>query len=168
MQHLHAYWRMEYIEAPKGPTSGNPFRDMPLANDDHAMGIVHRSTHSYVVLNRFPYNAGHLLVVPYREVPDLPGLDPAERVDFFNQIIFSEDLLRVALRPDGFNIGFNLGAAAGAGIPRHLHAHIVPRWSGDTNFMPVLGNTRVLPQSLEAMWKRLREFCPSSDSHPAV
>jgi ATP adenylyltransferase len=167
MQHLHAYWRMEYIEAPKGPDSGNPFRDMPLVGDDRATGILHRSTLCYVVLNRFPYNAGHLLVVPFREVADLPQLTVDERRDFFDQIVFAEQLLRQALRPDGFNIGFNLGPAAGAGIPRHLHAHIVPRWSGDTNFMPVLGETRVLPQSLQAMWARLKQFCPSAGAETA-
>ena len=164
MQHLHAYWRMEYIEVPKGPTFGNPFRDLPLLKDDRAALIVHRSSHGFVLLNRYPYNAGHLLVVPFREVADLPDLHEAERRDFLELIIFSENLLRQALHPDGFNIGINLGPAAGAGIPKHLHAHIVPRWNGDTNFMPVLGETRVLPQALEAMWIRLREFCPGASS----
>lgn len=168
MQHLHAYWRMEYIEAPKGPATGNPFRDMPLADDDRATHIVHRSSHTYLVLNRFPYNAGHLLVVPFREVADLPGLTAEERADFFNELILGEEVLRRALNPDGFNIGLNLGSAAGAGIPQHLHAHIVPRWSGDTNFMPVLGETRVLPQALDMMWKRLREFCPGAAGVPGA
>lgn len=167
MQHLHAYWRMEYIEAPKGPATANPFLEMPLLNDDRAAGIVYRSTHTYLVLNRFPYNAGHLLVVPFREVPDLPGLNAVERADFMDTLITGEAILRQALRPDGFNIGLNLGNAAGAGIPRHLHAHIVPRWNGDTNFMPVVGQTRVLPQALETMWSRLREFCPATPASSA-
>jgi ATP adenylyltransferase len=124
--------------------------------------IVHRSKNCYLVLNRYPYNAGHLLVVPYREVSGLSDLNTDERADFMESLIQAEDILRNALNPDGFNIGFNLGSAAGAGIPKHLHAHVVPRWNGDTNFMPVLGETRVLPQSLEAMWERLREFCPKS------
>lgn len=162
MQHLHAYWRMEYIETPKGPAMGDPFRELPRLNDDRAAFIVHRSSLTYLVLNRFPYNAGHLLVVPFREVPDLPGLTPDERRDFFDTLVFGQELLQRALRPDGFNIGFNLGSAAGAGIPGHLHAHIVPRWNGDTNFMPVVGQTRVLPQALETMWQRLREFCPGA------
>ncbi|RME70797.1 MAG: HIT domain-containing protein [Verrucomicrobia bacterium] len=161
MQHLHAYWRMEYIEAPKEETKfGKPFSEMPALNDDRATHILYRSSHTYIVLNRFPYNAGHLLVVPYREVADLGELTADERVDFMNTLILGEDILRRALKPDGFNIGLNLGAAAGAGIPKHLHAHIVPRWQGDTNFMPVLGDTRVLPISLDAMWERLRQFCP--------
>lgn len=161
MQHLHAYWRMEYIEAPKeGSTFGKPFSEMPAANDDAATHILHRSSHTYIVLNRFPYNAGHLLVVPYREVAELAELKSEERTDFMDTLIVGQDILSRGLNPDGFNVGFNLGSAAGAGIPRHLHAHIVPRWSGDTNFMPVLGETRVLPTSLDAMWTRLREFCP--------
>jgi ATP adenylyltransferase len=159
MQHLHAYWRMEYIETPKGPAYGNPFRELPKLNDDRSAGIVFRSKHTYLLLNRYPYNAGHLLAIPFREAPDLPDLTAEERQDFFATLIFGEEVLRRALRPDGFNIGLNLGAAAGAGIPGHLHIHIVPRWNGDTNFMPVVGNTRVLPQSLDAMWTRLREFC---------
>jgi ATP adenylyltransferase len=160
MQHLHAYWRMEYIEAPKGVAFGNPFHDLPLLNDDRAALILHRSTLTYLLLNRFPYNAGHLLVVPFREVPDLPDLTAEERVDFFETLILGQEVLRRGLNPNGFNIGFNLGTAAGAGIPRHLHAHIVPRWTGDTNFMPVIGKTRVLPEALDAMWTRLRSFCP--------
>lgn len=162
MQHLHAYWRMDYIETPKGPAFGSPFRELPLLNDDRAALIVHRSTHTYLLLNRYPYNAGHLLVVPFREVADLPALSTAERADFFETLIFGEELLRRALRPDGFNVGLNLGAAAGAGIPTHVHAHVVPRWNGDTNFMPVTGGTRVLPQSLDTMWSRLREVIGTS------
>lgn len=155
MQHLHAYWRMEYIEAPKFPDGANPFTALPAMGDDAAALIVHRSRLSYLLLNRFPYNAGHLLVLPLREVAELEQLAEDERNDLMAQIVFAKRVLQAALRPDGFNVGFNLGATAGAGIPRHLHAHIVPRWSGDTNFMPVLGETRVLPQSLEAMHRRL-------------
>lgn len=155
MQHLHAYWRMEYIEAPKFPDGANPFTALPAMGDDAAALIIHRTRLSYVLLNRFPYNAGHLLVLPLREVAELEHLAEDERNDLMAQIVFAKRVLGAALRPDGFNVGFNLGATAGAGIPRHLHAHVVPRWSGDTNFMPVLGETRVLPQSLEAMHRRL-------------
>lgn len=159
MQHLHAYWRMEYIEAPKGPSSPNPFKDLP-SQDDRTALIVFRSEHTFLLLNRYPYNPGHLLLLPYREVPELADLSSDERADFMSTLIAGQDILSRALRPTGFNIGVNLGATAGAGIPRHLHAHLVPRWNGDTNFMPVIGDTRVLPQSLNAMWERLREFCP--------
>ena len=155
MDQLHAYWRMEYIEAPKTPESRNPFAELPGRNDDRATLIVHRTSHCYLVLNRFPYNAGHLLAIPYREVARLDDLEPEERLDLMDLLVTATNLLNRAIHPDGFNIGLNLGNAAGAGIPTHLHFHIVPRWGGDTNFMPVIGNTRVLPQSLDAMWERL-------------
>ncbi|MFZ5494804.1 MAG: HIT family protein [Verrucomicrobiota bacterium] len=156
MDHLHAYWRMEYIEAPRLPAGANPFAELPkLGNDAEAL-IIHRSPLSYLILNRYPYNPGHLLAVPFRAATDLTELTPAERADLTDEIILGQAVIRAAINPHGFNIGFNLGSAAGGSIP-HLHAHIVPRWNGDTNFMPVIGQTRVLPQSLEAMFKRLKE-----------
>ena len=156
MQQLHAYWRMEYIEAPRYPASlRRPFTELPALGDDRAALIVHRSPLSYLVLNRFPYNPGHLLAVPFREVTDLTELDAAERADLFEEIILGQALLTAALKPDGFNVGFNLGAAVAGGSIAHLHGHIVPRWSGDHNFMPVLAQTRILPQSLEATWEKL-------------
>jgi len=157
MQHLHAYWRMEYIEAPREMSGGNPFTALPALGDDAAAFIIHRSRLSYLILNRFPYNPGHLLAVPFRDVADLTELDAAERADLMDEIILGKDILRAAVKPDAFNLGFNLGTAAGGSIT-HLHAHIVPRWTGDTNFMPVIGQTRVLPQSLEAMYQRLRSI----------
>jgi len=111
-------------------------------------------------MNKFPYNAGHLLCIPYREVGDLEDLEPAEYADLCQTVLKGKKLLRLALQPDAFNIGYNLGASAGAGIPGHLHCHIVPRWSGDNNFMPVLSNTRVLPEAMDAMWDRLHQFVP--------
>ena len=156
MQHLHAYWRMEYIEAPKYPDARNPFTSLPALGDDVTALIVHRVQWTYLLLNRFPYNAGHLLVIPFREVAELEQLTVAERDELMAMIVFAKRVLQEALKPDGFNVGFNLGSAAGAGIPRHLHAHVVPRWSGDTNFMPVIGQTRVLPQALDTMCRRLR------------
>jgi ATP adenylyltransferase len=155
MQQLHAYWRMEYIEAPRYPARmKRPFTELPALHDDRAALIVHRAALTYLVLNRFPYNPGHLLAVPFREVTDLVELTAAESAELMSEIIHAKQLLVETLKPDGFNIGFNLGSAAGGSIP-HLHAHIVPRWNGDTNFMPVIGQTRTLPQSLEAMWERL-------------
>lgn len=156
MQHLHAYWRMDYIEAPKNIPGSNPFVVLPTLGDDRAALIIHRGTAHYIVMNRFPYNAGHLLVVPFRAVPELEQLAPVERDELMALIVFGKRVLQTALKPDGFNIGFNLGSSAGAGIPAHLHAHIVPRWTGDTNFMPVIGQTRVLPQALAAMYDKLR------------
>jgi ATP adenylyltransferase len=155
MQQLHAYWRMDYIEAPRYPaTMKRPFTELPLMGDDQAALIVHRTSLSYLVLNRFPYNPGHLLAVPFREVVELEELTAPERADLMEELVFARRLLAAAMKPDGVNIGFNLGSAAGGSIA-HLHGHIVPRWNGDNNFMPVVGQTRVLPQSLEATWERL-------------
>jgi ATP adenylyltransferase len=155
MQQLHAYWRMDYIEAPRYPaTMKRPFTELPLLGDDRAALIVHRSPLSYLVLNRFPYNPGHLLAVPFREVEDLDQLTGAELADLMEEIVLARRLLAAAMKPDGVNVGFNLGSAAGGSIA-HLHGHIVPRWNGDNNFMPVIGQTRVLPQSLEGTWDRL-------------
>lgn len=155
MQQLHAYWRMEYIEAPRYPaTMRRPFTELPALGDDRAALIVHRSALSYLLLNRYPYNPGHLLVVPLREVVEIEELNATERADLFEELVFGKRLLAAAMKPDGFNVGFNLGSAAGGSIA-HLHGHIVPRWNGDNNFMPVLGQTRILPQALDATWERL-------------
>ena len=157
MQQLHAYWRMEYIQAPSYPSGMDlPFTQLPALGDDRAALIVHRAPLSYLLLNRYPYNPGHLLAVPFRDVSDLEALSREERSDLMEEIAFGKRLLTAAIKPDGFNVGFNFGSAAGGSIP-HLHAHIVPRWNGDTNFMPVLGATRTLPQSLESTWTRLAE-----------
>jgi ATP adenylyltransferase len=156
MQQLHAYWRMEYIEAPRYPaTMKRPFTELPALGDDRTALIVHRSKLSYLILNRFPYNPGHLLAVPFREVTQLEELNTAERSDLFEAIIFGQQILSAALKPEGFNVGFNLGMAVAGGSIAHLHGHIVPRWNGDNNFMPVLAQTRILPQSLEATWEKV-------------
>ncbi len=165
MDHLHAYWRMEYVEAPRQPDGGNPFTDLPALGDDAKALIIHRSPLSYLVLNRFPYNPGHLLAVPFRATTDLTELTAAERADLMDEIILGKEILKAAVNPSGFNVGFNLGATAGGSIP-HLHAHLVPRWNGDTNFMPVIGRTRVLPSSFEAMYARLKECAGKLDSRP--
>ena len=155
MQQLHAYWRMEYIAAPRLPESKRTFTDLPALGDDRVALIVYRTKLSYLILNRFPYNPGHLLAIPFREVADIEDLTPEENADLFAIITFGKRLLRTALKADGFNIGFNLGTASGGSIS-HLHGHVVPRWHGDNNFMPVLGQTRVLPIALDTMYQRLR------------
>ena len=157
MHQLHAFWRMEYIEAPRYPKVQKPFTELPALGDDRAALIVHRSRLSYLILNRFPYNPGHLLAVPFREVCDIEDLTEAESNDLMDIIIFGKKICRTALKPDAFNVGFNLGDAVSGGSIPHLHGHIVPRWNGDTNFMPVLGQTRVLPQALDDTWKKLSE-----------
>ena len=167
MQQLHAYWRMDYIEAPRYPAEmTRPFTELPALGDDRAALIVHRSPHSYLVLNRFPYNPGHLLAVPFREVGrNLEELSSAERADLMEEIVVGKRLLTAALKPDAFNVGFNLGAISGGSIA-HLHAHLVPRWSGDNNFMPVIGQTRILPQSLEATWAKAAAAARGQNGRP--
>ena len=156
MERLHAYWRMPYILAPKNPEDcGNPFTRITESGDDRGEYILYRGQLNYIVMNRYPYNAGHLLVLPYREVGALEDLTAEERHELMDLIVKAQEILTRALNPDGFNTGFNFGNAGGAGIPCHLHCHVVPRWNGDTNFMPVIGNTRVLPDSMDAMWERL-------------
>ncbi len=151
---------MDYIEAPRYPAEmRRPFTDLPALQDDRAALIVHRSALSFLILNRFPYNPGHLLAVPFREVTDLDQLTAPERADLMEEVTLGRRLLTAAFKPDGFNLGFNLGSAAGGSIA-HLHGHIVPRWNGDNNFMPVVGQTRILPQSLEATWERLAAVAP--------
>lgn len=153
---------MEYIEAPKDTEPQETlFQRLPKTDDDRGVGIVQRREYVYLVLNKFPYNAGHLLVVPYREAASPEDLTTEESHEFWETVRFAKVLLGKALKPDGFNIGINLGSAAGAGIPRHLHCHIVPRWNGDTNFMPVIGQTRVLPFALQNMWDRLTDVIPT-------
>ncbi len=167
MQQLHAHWRMEYIDAPRYPAAmSRPFTELPALGDDRAALIVHRSKLSYLILNRFPYNPGHLLAVPLREVTNLEELSPAERADLFEEIILAKRLLSAALKPDGFNVGVNLGSAVAGGSIAHLHGHIVPRWNGDNNFMPVLGQTRILPQSLEATWVKLAAVAKPGSEPP--
>jgi len=145
---------MEYIEAPRMPDFKRPFTELPALGDDRAALIIHRSPLSYLMLNRFPYNPGHLLAIPFRDVTDIEELTAAESADLFALITFGKKILKTTLRPDGFNIGFNLGSASGGSIA-HLHGHVVPRWNGDNNFMPVLGQTRILPQALDSTWERL-------------
>ena len=156
MDRLHAYWRVEYVRAQKDG-SNHIFEEITLG-DDEENNIVVRGESCYLVLNKYPYNAGHLLAIPYRKVDSLCKLSESERSELINLVAFAEDLLRKAFEPNGFNIGINVGSASGAGIPNHLHIHIVPRWNGDTNFMPVIGDVKVLSSGLNSVWKRLREF----------
>ena len=155
MHQLHAYWRMSYIEAPKSSGDARLFTELPALGDDRAACILHRSRWSYLVLNKFPYNPGHLLAVPFRAVADLAELTRAERADLMEIITLGQEVLRAAVKPDGFNIGMNLGRCAGAGVLDHVHMHIVPRWEGDTNYMPVLADTHVVPQALDELYALL-------------
>jgi len=131
------------------------------ANEDS--GVVAISDFAFCVLNAFPYGSGHLLVLPRRHLARLDELTTEEASDFFALVRTAASALESAYHPDGMNIGLNLGRAAGAGIPQHLHAHALPRWSGDTNFMTSLGETRVLPESLASTWSKVRAAWPLAD-----
>jgi ATP adenylyltransferase len=146
MDLLWAPWRGEFIGTEK--RTDCIFCTFPGEQKDRENLIVGRSERSFAILNRFPYNNGHLMVIPRRHVGDLAELEPAELADLNGLLQISLKALRQAYKPDGFNVGMNLGAAAGAGIAAHLHWHVVPRWNGDTNFMPVLGQTKVMIEHL--------------------
>lgn len=157
MEHLHAPWRIEYILAPKTPPGeASVFKRIADDSDDEGNLVVLRSRSCYALLNNYPYNGGHLMVVPYRQVAGLEDLTDEEMLEVMQVARRCMAALRRAMKPDGFNLGFNLGRVAGAGIVEHLHLHIVPRWLGDTNFMPVLAGTTVLPEALKDVAARLR------------
>ncbi|HYX80266.1 MAG TPA: HIT domain-containing protein [Actinomycetota bacterium] len=155
MDRIWSPWRMAYIEAPKDPGDGCIFCDLPALGDDAKVHIVARAERAFAILNSFPYNPGHLMVAPFRHTDELGSLDEAERRDVDDLLARSTDALDAEMSPHGFNLGMNLGRVAGAGILGHLHWHVVPRWNGDTNFMPVVGQTRVLPELLDETYRRL-------------
>ena len=159
MKNLHAYWRMDYVEVPQSEKSegANPFLQIPQEDEGTSL-LIFRSQLCYAALNKFPYNAGHAMVIPYRQVADIQDLTNDEYGDICRSVLGMQKILIDALHPHGFNIGYNLGAAAGAGIANHIHCHIVPRGNGDTNFMPVIRETKVLPLALKKMVARLRSF----------
>jgi ATP adenylyltransferase len=157
MERLWSPWRMAYIESAKGePEGGCIFCDKPLQEDERAALVLDRNERAFALLNAYPYNPGHLMVAPLRHVAEFDELDPGELAAVDALLQRSIRALKAEMDPHGFNVGMNLGRVAGAGIPGHLHWHLVPRWNGDTNFMPVVGETRVLPQLLEETYDRLR------------
>lgn len=156
MDSLHAPWRIEYIVAPKPPLTESLFTTLAQSSDDVTNLVIARDRTCYAVLNRYPYNGGHLLVVPYKQSPDLNGLTDEEVADLWKLVRRCVNVLQQEMKAEGFNIGINLGRVAGAGIAGHLHIHIVPRWFGDTNFMPVIANSGVVPQALIELGNQLR------------
>ncbi len=157
MEPLHAPWRIAYIRGPKPtPATAVIFKEIAESSDDEGNYVVVRERTCYAVLNRYPYTGGHLLVVPYKQSPDLNGLTEEEMCDLFQLTRRCQNALTEVMHPEGFNIGINLGRVAGAGIIEHVHVHIVPRWNGDTNFMPVIGCTTVLPEALSEVAAQLR------------
>jgi ATP adenylyltransferase len=152
---------MSYIKEGK-PTDGSCVFCAALAQeDDPANLIVHRSATAFVILNRYPYTSGHLMVLPYEHVRSLEQLDAATRAELMELLTSATEVLRAVYEPEGFNLGANLGAAAGAGIEEHLHLHVVPRWAGDTNFMSATAETRVLPEDLAETWQRVQAAWPA-------
>ncbi len=157
MEPLYAPWRIAYIRAPKPePATGLIFKEIAESSDDVGNYVVARDRSCFALLNRYPYAGGHLLVVPYKLSPDLNGLTEEEMCDLFKLTRRCKNALSEVMRPDGFNIGINLGRTAGAGIINHVHVHIVPRWIGDSNFMPVIGATTVVPEALSEVASQLR------------
>lgn len=163
MDVLHAPWRIEYILAPKPARNKNLFTRIAQSSDDASHHVIARRKSCYALLNTYPYNGGHLMVVPYRQLAELEELTAAESAELMQLTQECIVALKRCLKPDGFNVGINLGKCAGAGIAEHLHVHVVPRWSGDTNFMPVLGQTSVLPQALSEVATQLRDALASTD-----
>jgi ATP adenylyltransferase len=157
MERLWAPWRMEYIDSAREGEGGCIFCDLPAEGDDEKNYILTRSDRAFAILNKFPYNSGHLMIAPLRHVAEVEELDDDEALGMHELLQKSLKALKEAMKPDGFNIGMNLGQVAGAGIPDHVHWHVVPRWSGDTNFMPVVAETKVLPELLQESYLKLRE-----------
>jgi ATP adenylyltransferase len=155
MDYLWTPWRYQYITGQARP-DGCIFCAAAESTDDRAHLVVHRGTYAYVILNRFPYTSGHLMLVPNAHVATLLELPDAALIEVMQLARDAEGHLRAVYRPEGLNLGMNLGVSAGAGIAGHLHMHALPRWVGDTNFMTVVGETRVLPEDLEVTWYRLR------------
>jgi ATP adenylyltransferase len=157
METLHAPWRIQYILGPKSlPDGGSIFTRIAQASDDEANHVIARGRTCFAMLNNFPYNGGHLMVIPYREVPDFNDLTDGELLELMTLMRRCQSALTKAMQPHGFNIGVNLGRVAGAGIEQHLHIHVVPRWNGDVNFMPVVAGTTVLPEALKETAAKLR------------
>ena len=145
MNHLWSPWRMEYLTAPK--TEGCIFCHAAESKGDRENLVLLRGERAFLILNRYPYNNGHFMSVPYEHVPSLEDLDPPTLTEMMLLVNRAMAALRACMCPDGFNVGVNLGEVAGAGIGDHVHIHAVPRWAGDTNFMPVVGDMRVVPQT---------------------
>ncbi len=155
MDQLWAPWRLEYIQGPENNCC--IFCDSEDAVDDHSRLIVARGEFSYVIMNRYPYSNGHLMIAPCRHLSDPAELENQEVLEIHQLMIRSQSALRAVCAAQGFNVGWNIGQAAGAGIADHIHMHIVPRWAGDSNFMPILAETRVIPQHIEKTYSLLKK-----------
>jgi len=158
LRQLWAPWRLEYIQG-ADEQEDCVFCFAP-GLDDEAGLVVHRGEHAFVLLNRYPYASGHLMVAPYRHEGAFGGLGAVEALEVHNLAATGVAVLEEVMAPQGFNLGWNLGRVAGAGIVDHVHQHVVPRWAGDTNFMPVLADVKIMPEALEATRRKLAEAWP--------
>ena len=162
MKKLWAPWRLEFIlnpqkQKPKTRRGESIFATLSRQNPSYKNLLLYKGQTAFVLMNKFPYSNGHLLVLPLRQVNDLAKLNAEEHTELGQLMAVSTRILKKVLRPEGFNIGLNLGKAAGAGILDHLHYHIVPRWSGDTNFMPIFAETKVLPEHLRVTYEKIKK-----------
>jgi ATP adenylyltransferase len=153
MEHLWAPWRIEYIK--KADKVGCIFCQKPAEEGDASNYILYRGQKNFIIMNSYPYNPGHLMIAPYRHIANLDELTKEELGEHHELVRRSVTVLTQVFKPDGFNIGMNLGRVAGAGIDKHIHSHIVPRWAGDTNFMPLIADTNVINEALEETYKKL-------------
>jgi len=165
MEHLWSPWRMPYLRG-EGPEIEGCLFCVSAEMDDAEAHIVRRSDLAYIILNRYPYNSGHLMIVPNAHKASPEELEPQALAEMTRLMQLSMRVLREAYDPEGFNVGMNVGAAAGAGVADHVHLHIVPRWSGDTNYMPVLAETRVIPEWIDRTYERLRPLFDQIDASP--
>ena len=155
MKRIFAPWRIRYIMSPKH--DGCIFCDFPRENRDEERLIVYRGKTCFVIMNNYPYNPGHVMISPYRHVGEIEKLEEGELLEMMVLAQKTVEVIKREMSPDGFNLGINLGKVAGAGIEDHIHLHIVPRWNGDTNFMPVIADVRVIPEAVEETYKKLKD-----------
>lgn len=155
MEHLWAPWRMQFITDLRVKGGGCVFCELSLPGDDRERLILHRGRLCFVLMNKYPYNNGHAMIVPYRHAGALSDLTNEERAEMINLTSGSIDVMKAALEAEGFNCGINAGKVAGAGILDHIHMHVVPRWTGDNNFMPVIADTRSMPEYLVSTYDRM-------------
>ena len=157
MEHLWAPWRMAFINKETPQETGCIFCTQPAAHRDDEFHILYRGERCFMMLNKYPYNNGHLMIAPYLHTGSISNLDAETLAELMAQAQLALKAIRYAMHPDGFNMGVNEGKVAGAGFADHMHYHIVPRWNGDTNFMPVIADVKVMPEYLDNVYKQLKD-----------
>lgn len=155
VKHLWATWRAKYVTS-KNKDSCCVFCDKIKSSNDEKTHLLYRGENCFVALNIYPYNTGHIMIIPYKHINDILLLSNDESREMMNLLKYFTKILKKVMSPEGFNIGFNIGKAAGAGIADHIHLHLLPRWSGDTNFMSTIANVRVIPENLDSTYKKIK------------